>query len=145
MISSKLKLHPSKKVTQHNFDRLYFIYPGFLFIKLNISGKLYAFQLMPYLLGLFCWGTCRVSKFGGNIKKERLQNWSDWMGNACYTCIKFWAFLCECMHAYPRPIHCTESFKSLGGLRLFWDLGRGLKVKRYENPYHYIVNRFLIF
>ena len=25
-------LHPSKKVTQHDFDRLYFFYPGFLSI-----------------------------------------------------------------------------------------------------------------
>ena len=28
-----------KKVTQHDFDRLYFFYPGFLFIKLDISRK----------------------------------------------------------------------------------------------------------
>ena len=33
-------LHSSKKVTQHDFDRLYFCYPGFLFIKLEIPRKL---------------------------------------------------------------------------------------------------------
>ena len=33
-------LHSSKKVTQHDFDRLYFYYLGFLFIKLDIPRKL---------------------------------------------------------------------------------------------------------
>ena len=32
-------IHPSKKVTQHNFDRLNFLYPGFVLIKLDILGK----------------------------------------------------------------------------------------------------------
>ena len=32
-------IHPSKKVTQHDFDRLYFFYPGFLFIKFDIPRK----------------------------------------------------------------------------------------------------------
>ena len=36
----KLLLHSSKKVTQHDFDRLYFYYLGFLFIKLDIPRKL---------------------------------------------------------------------------------------------------------
>ena len=31
---------PQKKVTQHDFDRLYFDYLGFLFIKLDILRKL---------------------------------------------------------------------------------------------------------
>ena len=34
-----LELHPSKKVMQHDFDRLYFFYPGFLFIKFDIPRK----------------------------------------------------------------------------------------------------------
>ena len=32
-------IHSSKKVTQHDFDRLYFCYSGFLFIKLDIPRK----------------------------------------------------------------------------------------------------------
>ena len=32
-------IHPSKKVTQHDFDRLYFFYPGFLSIKFAIPRK----------------------------------------------------------------------------------------------------------
>ena len=34
-----MHLHPSKKVTQHDFDRLYLFYSGFLFIKLDIPIK----------------------------------------------------------------------------------------------------------
>ena len=30
---------PFKKVTQHDFDRLYFFYPGFLFIKFDTTRK----------------------------------------------------------------------------------------------------------
>ena len=65
-------LHPSKKVTQHNFDRLYLFYPGFLFIKFAIPRKpvYLPFRLMPYLLGLFHWGVCRVSKFGVESKSK---------------------------------------------------------------------------
>ena len=32
-------IYTLKRVTQHDFDRLYFFYPGFLFIKLDIPGK----------------------------------------------------------------------------------------------------------
>ena len=64
-------LHPSKKVTQHDFDRLYFFYPGFVFIKLDPwKACLFAFRLMPYLLGLFHWGVCRVSKLGAMSKRK---------------------------------------------------------------------------
>ena len=38
-LAHETKVHPSKKVTQHDFDRLYFFYPGVLFIKLDIPGK----------------------------------------------------------------------------------------------------------
>ena len=33
-------MHSLKKVTQHDFDRLYFYYLGVLFIKLDIPRKL---------------------------------------------------------------------------------------------------------
>ena len=32
-------IHPSKKVTQHDFYRLYFFYPGLLSIKFAIPRK----------------------------------------------------------------------------------------------------------
>ena len=31
--------HPSKKVTQHGFDRLYFFNHTFIFVMLDINGK----------------------------------------------------------------------------------------------------------
>ena len=40
VLSSTVYIHSSKKVTQHDFDRLYFYYLGFLFIKLDIPRKL---------------------------------------------------------------------------------------------------------
>ena len=39
-ILEKSDVHSSKRVTQHDFDRLYFCYPGFLFPKLDIPKKL---------------------------------------------------------------------------------------------------------
>ena len=63
---------PFKKVTQHDFDWLYFFYPGFLFIKLRYSWKacIFAFWLMPYVLAMFHWGACRVSKLGTISKRK---------------------------------------------------------------------------
>ena len=58
-----------KKVTQHEFDRLYFFYPGFVFIKLDIPGKP-VYLPFDYLLGLFQWGVCRVSKLGAMSKRK---------------------------------------------------------------------------
>ena len=65
-------LHPSKKVTQHEFDRLYFFYPGFLFIRFDIpiESLFIAFRMMPYLLGLFHWGACRLSNLGVKSKRN---------------------------------------------------------------------------
>ena len=63
-----------QKVTQHDFNQVYFFY--LLFIKLDMSWKacLFAFRLMPNLLGLFYWGACRVRKLGAtsNMKGCRI-------------------------------------------------------------------------
>ena len=57
-----IHVHPSTKVTQHNFDRLYLFYSAFLFIKLDIPRKhvYLPLRLMPHLFGLFHWGECRM-------------------------------------------------------------------------------------
>ena len=57
-ITSDVNYTIKKKCTQHEFDRLYFFYPGFAFIKLHIPGKpvLITFRLKPYSVGLFHWG-----------------------------------------------------------------------------------------
>ena len=56
-------IHPFLKVTHHHFDRLYFFYPVFV-VRYPWKACLFAFRLMPYLLGLFHRGVCRVSKYG---------------------------------------------------------------------------------
>ena len=38
-LRATLYIHPSKKVTQHDFDRLYFFFPGFVFLTLDIPGS----------------------------------------------------------------------------------------------------------
>ena len=58
-----IHIHPSKKVTQHNFDRLYFFHHGFIFIMLDIPGK-------PVYLPFDHWGVCRVSKCGAMSKMK---------------------------------------------------------------------------
>ena len=73
---------------------------------------LFAFRLMPYLLGLFHWGACRVSKLGAMSKRKSCKiDWIEWEMHAMSS---FGLFFCECMHAYPLPIHCTEI------LRKYW-------------------------
>ena len=67
-----LIIHPSKTVTQQEFDRLYFFYLGFVFIKLcryPWKACVFAFRLMPNLLG-FHWGVCKVSKLGAMSKRK---------------------------------------------------------------------------
>ena len=95
-----------KKVMQHDFDWLYFFYPGFVFIKLDIPGKP---VYLPFDWCLICsdcfteacvrvgwvnWGQCqkgRVAKFIGFYGKCVLGHVS---------CRSF----CERMHACPlRP------------------------------------------
>ena len=40
---------------------------------------LFAFRLMPYFLGLFHWGVCRVRKLGGTSKRKGCKiDWIEW-------------------------------------------------------------------
>ena len=63
---------------------------------------------MPYLLGLFHWGACRVSKLGVKSKRKSCKIDQIVWENACYT-----KFLVVC--TYPLPIHCAEIFGALNG------------------------------
>ena len=116
---SVLNVHSSKKVTQHDFDRLYFYYLGFLFIKLDIPRKLdclFAFPLMPYLLGLFHWGAWRVSKLRAipKIKTCKIDR-IVWEMKVCA-----FPFVAEFMCGYPLPIHCAEVSDSFGVMNGQW-------------------------
>ena len=67
---------------------------------------LFAFQLMPYLLGLFYWGVCRVSKLGAMSKRKSFKIYQIvW---EMHTMSSFVLPFCERMHTYPLPIRCTE-------------------------------------
>ena len=100
-----VKSTPFKKVTQLKFYRLYFFYPGFLFIKLDIPGMP---VYLPFEWCLICydcftgaragwvnWGQCQKGKVTKLIGLNLL-NYILYNGK------------CECMHAYPLPIHCIE-------------------------------------
>ena len=93
-----------KKVTQLDFDRIYFSHPWFL---LDITKKLFlfAFRLMPNLLGLFHWCACRVNNLGAIPKNK---NRSNCMENACYAKVCDLLFVAEFTRGYPLPIHRTK-------------------------------------
>ena len=84
-------LHPSNKVTQpHNFDRLYFFYPGIVFIKLDIPGKP---VYLPFDWCLIC---------------------SDCFTEACLGWVNFIGFYWKCVHVMFRGVPyvsvCTKFF-----------------------------------
>ena len=62
-------IYTLQKVMQHDFNQVYFFYPGFLFIKIDMYGK---HVYLPNLLGLFYWGACRVSKLGATSNMKGL-------------------------------------------------------------------------
>ena len=65
---------------------------------------------MPYLLGLFHWGACRVSKLRAipKIKTCKIDR-IVWEMKVCDL-----PFVAEFTRGYPLPIHCTEVSDSFG-------------------------------
>ena len=51
---------------------------------------------------------------GGSLKKEKLENVSDSMGNACYVMLRVRPFVSVYAHVptAPGPIHCTEILRN---------------------------------
>ena len=86
-------LYPSKKVTQHDcWSIIFLVILGFYLSSLN-EICLFASRLMPYLLGLFHWGACRLSKSWGEVQIEKLQQWINLLKNAwaaefCVLCMR---------------------------------------------------------
>ena len=80
---------------------------------------------MPYLLGLFHWGACRMSKLRAMSKMKSCKIYRiEWEMHAMS---RFGLSFCECMesmHAYPLPIHCAEI------LRYFWRISHANNHKR---------------
>ena len=85
---------------------------------------LFAFRIMPCLLGLFHWGACRVSKLGVKSKRKSCK---------IYQIVWEMHVICQvlgCMHAYPLPIHCTEILRNFGALNGQWVPTRAFIHKR---------------
>ena len=98
---------------QHDFDRLYFCYSGFLFSKLDIPRKpvYFAFRLMPYLLGLFHWGACRVSKLGATSKNKSCKiDRIVWEMHAICEVLRF-PFVTECTRGVPTAHSVRRRFR----------------------------------
>ena len=92
---------------QHDFDQLCFFYPGVVFIKLYPwKGCSFAFRLMLYLLGLFHWGVCRVSKLGAMSKRKSCK--IDRIVWEIHALSCFMHSFSERMQVYPLPIRCSE-------------------------------------
>ena len=68
----------NKKVTQHDFDQLYFFNHGFIFscVRFHWKACLFAFLSMLYLLFLFRWGIVGWVN-GGQCQHEKFQNLID--------------------------------------------------------------------
>ena len=112
-------IHPSKK-SNADFDGLNFFYPVFLFIKLRYLWKacLFAFRLMPYLLGLFYWGACRLSKLGATSKMKGCK--IDRIDREIHV-IASLPFVSYAQ--YPRPTF-HQILRNFGGIAAQW-MGRG--------------------
>ena len=70
---------------------------------------------MPYLLGLFHWGACRVSKLGATSKNKSCKiDRIVWEMHAICEVLRF-PFVTECTRArvYPLPIQCAEDFGTM--------------------------------
>ena len=106
------KIHPSKKVTATRLWSIMFIFSWICINQVRYPWKVcsFAFRLMPYLLGLFHWGLCRVSKLGAMSKRKSCK--IDRIVWEMHAMSCFVLSFCECMHAYPLPIHCTEILRN---------------------------------
>ena len=56
---------------------------------------------MPYLLGLFHWGVCRVSKLGGNIKKGKVAKLIGLYGKCMLCHVLCFPFVSVCTARVP--------------------------------------------
>ena len=98
----KLYTLQKSKIMQHDFDRLYFFYPGFVFMKLDIPGKPLDLPFNWYLIWWDCFTeACLGSVNRGQCQKGKLAKLIgvQCMGIACYMYVMFCAFL---LWAYAR-------------------------------------------
>ena len=77
---------------------------------------------MPYLLRLFHWDTCWVSKLRAMSKRKGCK--IDRIEWEMHIMSSFGLSFCECMHAYPLLIHCTEILWKYRTISVQW-MGSG--------------------
>ena len=95
---------PLKKVTQHYFDRLFFI-------KLDIPGKP---VYLPFDWCLICWdcftGACVGCVNWGQCQKWKVAKLIGLYGKCMVCHVLCFAFVN--VYTYPLPIHCTEILRN---------------------------------
>ena len=83
----------------HDFDRLYFIYPGFVLIKLDIPVKPVHLPFDWCRICYYCFtGVCRVSKFRAMSKRKSCKIDRIVWKMCAMSC--FVLCFCEQMHVY---------------------------------------------
>ena len=101
-------IHSSKKVTQHDFDRLYFFYPGSLFIKFDIPRKP---VYLPFDWCLICKGCFTESRAGwvnwGWSPKGKVAKLIRLYGK-CMLCQVFGCMHLSTAHSLCRNLRRTE-------------------------------------
>ena len=85
---------------------IFLLNPRFLFIKLDIPGSLFiCLPIDALFLRIVSLGHVHVSKLGAMAKRKICK--IDWIVWEMHAMSSFGLSLCECVHAYPLPIHCT--------------------------------------
>ena len=88
-----------KKVTQHDFDRLYLFYPGFVFIKLDIPGKP---VYLPFDWCLICSDCFTEACVGwvnwGQWQKGRVAKFIGFYGKCVLCLVSCFSFVSACTH-----------------------------------------------
>ena len=107
-------IHPSKKVTQHDFDRLYLFYPGFVFIKLDIPGKP---VYLPFEWCLICSDCFTDACVGwvnwGQWQRGRVAKLIGFYGKCVLCLVSCFLFVSACTHTRcARAHHCTEILRN---------------------------------
>ena len=96
-------MHPSKKVTQHDFNRLYLfcpLCPGFVFVKLDIPGKP---VYLPFDWCLIC-SDCFTEACVGWV------NWGQWQEGRVANLIGFYGKCVLCLVlCFPFVSACTHT------------------------------------
>ena len=118
-----LNIHPSKKVTQHDFDRLYMyiFYPGFLFIKLDIPRKP---VYLPFDWCLICYDCFIGARVGwanwGQYKKGNVAKLIGLYRNCMLCEVLHFPFVNVCTRGYPLPIQCAKVSEDFGAMNRQW-------------------------